>query len=192
MLFYRVSRTFRRGYRVNICNMHISDETRSSELAAANVMGALAVAIADRLRGESDAAALITLLERGGLSIEWLRRIVGLSHSAAVRLVDRLAGDGLVHRHPGADRRSVSIRLTAHGRRAAQRLRREREEALVNLLAALAPEERRALLALAEKVLAGAVSGRWEARLICRLCDHGACAAAGGCPVDRAATERGE
>jgi DNA-binding MarR family transcriptional regulator len=172
--------------------MHISERSRSFELAAANVTGALAVAIADRLRGDSDAAALITLLERGGLSIEWLRRIVGLSHSAAVRLVDRLSGDGLVHRRPGADGRSVSIRLTASGRRAAERLRRERQDALVNLLAPLEPEERGALLAIAEKVLAGAVGGRWEARLICRLCDHGACTAAGGCPVDRAATERGE
>jgi hypothetical protein len=40
-------------------------------------------------------AALITLLERGALTIEWLRRNVGLSRSAAVRLVDRLADDAL-------------------------------------------------------------------------------------------------
>jgi MarR family transcriptional regulator, negative regulator of the multidrug operon emrRAB len=172
--------------------MHISSEERSVDRAAANVTGALALAVADRLRGDSDAAALITLLERGGLTIEWLRRIVGLSHSAAVRLVDRLAGDGLVLRRAGPDGRSVSIRLTPRGRRAAERLRREREDALVSLLAPLEHEERVALLALTEKVLARAVSGRWEARLICRLCDHGACAAAGYCPVDRAAIERGE
>jgi MarR family transcriptional regulator, negative regulator of the multidrug operon emrRAB len=180
--------------------MHISVDTGSLDLAAANVTGALAVAIADRLSGDSDAAALITLLERGGLTIEWLRRIVGLSHSATVRLVDRLCDQGLVRRWAGADRRSVSIRLTPNGRRAAERLRQGREDALVNLLAPLEREERAALRALADKVLAGAVAGaargaeagRWEARLICRLCDHGACAAAGGCPVDRAATERGE
>jgi MarR family transcriptional regulator, negative regulator of the multidrug operon emrRAB len=160
--------------------------------AAANVTGALAVAVSDLLDADSRAAALVTLLERGALTIEWLRRIVGLSHSAAVRLVDRLAEDGLVHRRRGPDRRSVSVLLTARGRRAAERLRRERHTTLVGLLAPLEPEERRTLLALTEKVLAGAVSGRWEARLICRLCDHGVCAAAGSCPVDRAATERGE
>ncbi|MFZ0380668.1 MAG: hypothetical protein WAL38_22770 [Solirubrobacteraceae bacterium] len=37
--------------------------------------------------------ALITLLERGALTIEWPRRIVGLCRSAVVRLVDRLADD---------------------------------------------------------------------------------------------------
>lgn len=63
---------------------------------------------------------------------------------------------------------------------------------LLSLLAPLEPEELRTLLALADKVLSGAVSGRWEARRICRLRDHGVCAAADGCPVDRAATERGE
>jgi MarR family transcriptional regulator, negative regulator of the multidrug operon emrRAB len=172
--------------------MHISEGDGSLDLAAANVTGALAVAITDRLRGESDAAALITLLERGGLSIEWLRRIVGLSHSATVRLVDRLTAQELVARRAGADRRSVSIALTARGRRTAARLRREREASLVSLLDPLDEQERRTLLALADKVLGAAVSGRWEARLICRLCDHGACAAAGGCPVDRAATARGE
>lgn len=173
--------------------MHMSlGRDEAVDHAAANVTGALAVAIAGRLDADSRAAALITLLERGSLTIEWLRRIVGLSHSAAVRLVDRLADDGLVHRRPGPDRRSLSILLTARGRRTAERLRREREATLMSLLDPLEPEERRTLLALCEKVLAGAVSGRWEARLICRLCDHGVCAAAGSCPVDRAATERGE
>jgi MarR family transcriptional regulator, negative regulator of the multidrug operon emrRAB len=173
--------------------MHISpDHAAAIDDAAANVTGALALAVADRLDLDSRAAALITLLERGALTIEWLRRIVGLSHSATVRLVDRLAEDGLVHRRAGPDRRSVSILLTVRGRRAAERLRREREAKLASLLAPLEPDERRTLLALAEKVLAGAVSGRWQARLVCRLCDHGVCAAAGGCPVDRAATQRGE
>jgi DNA-binding MarR family transcriptional regulator len=178
-----------------MCMMHISVERPDDgaiDRAAANVAGALAVAIADRLDADSRAAALITLLERGALTIEWLRRIVGLSHSAAVRLVDRLAGDGLVLRRAGPDRRSVSILLTGRGQRAAERLRREREAMLVGLLAPLEPAERRTLLALAEKVLTGTVTGRWEARLICRLCDHGVCAAPGSCPVDRAATERGE
>jgi MarR family transcriptional regulator, negative regulator of the multidrug operon emrRAB len=85
---------------------------------------------------------------------------VGLSHSATVRMVDRLTEDGLVYRRAGPDRRSVSILLTAPGRRTAERLRREREATLARLIAPLEPEERRTLLALAEKVLAGAVTGR--------------------------------
>lgn len=173
--------------------MHMLEENDASiDRAAANLTGALAVAVADRLHTDTRAAALITLLERGALTIEWLRRIVGLSHSAAVRLVDRLAGEGLVRRHEGPDRRSVSIALTPRGRRTATRLRRERETWLASLLAPLDAGERRILLALADKVLGGMVRGRWEARLICRLCDHGACRSGGGCPVDRAASRRGE
>jgi DNA-binding MarR family transcriptional regulator len=191
-MFYRVSRGAPGRVSANICSVHIHEDDGSLELAAANVMGALALAITDRLRGESDAAALITLLERGPLTIEWLRRIVRLSHSAAVRLVDRLAGQDLVRRRAGPDRRSVSIALTPRGRRAATHLRGERERVLVGLLAPLEPAQRSTLLALAEQLLGGMVSGRWEARLICRLCDHGACTRAGGCPVDRAATALGE
>lgn len=173
--------------------MHMSNVNEETfDRAVANVTGALAVAVTDRLDADSRAAALITLLERGALTIEWLRRIVGLSHSAAVRLVDRLADEELVRRREGPDRRSVSIALTPRGRRTATRLRSERESLLVGLLTPLDAEERRTLLALADKLLGGLESGRWEARLTCRLCDHGACARAGGCPVDRAASERSE
>lgn len=173
--------------------MHMSGMSDAAvDRAAANVTGALAVAVADRLSADSGTSALITLLEREPLTIEWLRRVVGLSHSAAVRLVDRLAAEGLVERQAGPDRRSVSITLTRRGHRTAARLRREREALLASLLARLDDRERRMLLALGEKVLGAAVSGRWDARRICRVCDHGACAAGGGCPVDRAANERGE
>ena len=141
--------------------VHMSGESPAAiDRAAANVTGALAVAVADRLYADSRAAALVTLLERGALSIEWLRRIVGLSHSAAVHLVDRLVGEDLVRRRAGPDRRSVSIALTPRGRRTASRLRSGREASLVNLLAPLDAQERRILLALADKLLGGMVSGR--------------------------------
>src|SRR3954454_10801033 len=96
----------------------------SADARTANVLGALSFAIVDevdgRLRarsgyGSSSSAALVTLRERGALTVERLRRIVGLTHSATVRLVDRLEGDGLVRRRPGPDGRSVSVRLTRRG-----------------------------------------------------------------------------
>lgn len=171
--------------------MHIS-AGGSLERGLANVVGALALGVSDRLSSESDAAALVTLLERGDLTIDWLRRIVGLSHSAAVRLVDRLAGDGLVKRQPGRDRRSVLVRLTTRGKAAAKGLRLRRQAQLEELVAPLSQAERETLLALAEKLCAAMVAGRWQARFVCRLCDHGACVVAGGCPVDRAASLAGE
>ncbi len=77
-------------------------------------------------------AALSTFLD--GSSIDTLRRPLGLTHSAAVRLTDRLAEDGLVRREPGVDGRSVSIRLTDEGAAVAERIRRDRQAALAAVL----------------------------------------------------------
>jgi DNA-binding MarR family transcriptional regulator len=160
----------------------------------ANVLGALAVTLSDGLRAtaDSDSAALITLSERGPLTIEFLRRIVGLSHSATVRLVDRLAEQDLVERRQGPDRRSRSVALTARGRRRAAGVQRRRAEMLAAALAALDSRERREFARLAGQVLAGLTTSRSQARFTCRLCDHGACRDAGGCPVDQAATALGQ
>jgi DNA-binding MarR family transcriptional regulator len=173
-----------------------------SEVArTANVIGALASAVGDELdgrlraasgHGRSVSSALITLRERGALTVEQLRRIVGLTHSATVRLIDRLAGEGLVSRTGGPDGRSVSVRLTRRGGRMALRLRREREAALVSVLGALTAGEQAQLTLLAETLLGSFTSSREQARLICRLCDHGVCHGGGFCPVDRAATELGQ
>jgi DNA-binding MarR family transcriptional regulator len=163
-----------------------------ADRAVANVLGALALGVSDRLAATSDAAALITLLERGPLTIEWLRRVIGLSHSASVRVVDRLAAERLVQRGAGPDGRSVSIELTGRGRRMAAQLRSQREAQLAQLVEPLTRAERATLGAIADKLATRLVTGRWEARFVCRLCDHAACAAAGGCPLDRAASRLGE
>lgn len=166
----------------------------NEERRAANLTAALAVALVDGLREQmdSDSAALITLNERGGLTVEFLRRVVGLSHSATVRLVDRLSDDGLLERGQGPDARSISVRLTARGRRRAARLRRCREEVLTNAFAALDERERLRFGELAEKVLATMTTSRWQARVTCRLCDHGVCQTEVGCPVDQAAAALGQ
>jgi DNA-binding MarR family transcriptional regulator len=166
----------------------------TSERRALNVTGALAVALSDSL-GEllaSDSSALVTLAERGPLTIEFLRRVIGLSHSATVRLVDRLGAEGLVERRDGPDARSVSVALTARGRRRAAHLQRTRAETLAAALSALDERERRELARLAEKIVGGLTTGRRQARVICRLCDHDACGVPAGCPVDQAATALGE
>jgi MarR family transcriptional repressor of emrRAB len=103
--------------------------------AAANLVGALGVALADRLAaaaelagGASAADALVALHEgRAGASIDALAPIVGLSHSGTVRLVDRLARDGLVERRRGADQRSAALFLTPAGRRRARRVLTRRD-----------------------------------------------------------------
>jgi MarR family transcriptional regulator, negative regulator of the multidrug operon emrRAB len=164
----------------------------------ANLLGAISLAVAERsddaIRlaaahgGAAPAAvvALATFLD--GSSLDVMRRPLGLSHSAAVRLADRLTGAGLVRREPGEDARSVSIRLTPDGALLAERIRGAREAALESVLAPLSPAERAELTRLHEKLLAGITGGRTDARHICRLCDADACGhELGRCPVTRAA-----
>lgn len=167
----------------------------------ANLLGTLSLALTDRVaaaveacapQGPSAPAALAALEGYlGGEPIDALRRVLGLTHSGAVRLVDRLAADGLVERRRGADGRSVAVTLTAAGRRAAADIRAARERALAVALSALSPGERRTLTELHEKLLAGLTGDRESARRLCRLCDIEACGhERGTCPVTTARIAR--
>ncbi len=168
----------------------------------ANLLGAISLAVAERAdeavrlaaaHGGAAPAALVALATfLDGSSLDVMRRPLGLSHSAAVRLADRLARAGLVRREPGTDGRSVSIRLTPEGERLAVEIRAAREAALETVLAPLSLDERAELAALHEKLLAGITGGRADAGHICRLCDADACGhELGRCPVTIAA-DRGE
>ena len=164
----------------------------------ANLLGALSLAVAERVEaatraaaahGGSAPAALAALdVFLGGSSIDTVRKPLGLTHSAAVRLVDRLEVAGLVRRGAGADGRSVAVFLTPAGRRAAAEVRESRMRAVAEVLAPLDADERSQLTTLAERLLGGLTSGRADAGHICRLCDADACGhAEGRCPVTRAA-----
>jgi len=165
----------------------------------ANVIGAAVVALGDRLRdaveaaagrGGAQPAALAALHEwAGGRTIDTLAGGLRLSHSRTVRVVDRLAQDGLARRAPDpADGRGVLVELTPAGERAGAAVLAARAAALEQALIALAPSERAALARLAETLLGGATTGRRAARAICRLCDAHACGHYDGrCPVTRAA-----
>jgi MarR family transcriptional repressor of emrRAB len=162
----------------------------------ANILGAASLAITDALldgiadadgHGPSEAAALVHLRLRPAENIDFLARVIGLSHPAAVRVVDRLVSEGLAERREGRDRRARSLVLTPTGRRAADRALAGRAEALEAALDPLSARERRELTALLEKLLDSLTEDRWGARHICRLCDYPVCSRP-ACPVDRAAT----
>jgi MarR family transcriptional repressor of emrRAB len=163
----------------------------------ANLVGAMALALADRVQavaaqagghGASGPAALTALHgPAAGASIDGLRRIVGLTHSGAVRLVDRLAGSGLVERRAGADQRSTALWLTPAGRRAARRVLVQRAAVIDAALAELAPAEREALVLAAERLLPALAGAPATEPRICRLCDTEACGRpAGDCPMQLA------
>jgi DNA-binding MarR family transcriptional regulator len=159
----------------------------------ANALGALALEVARRVQEAGDAAsphgasvpAALAALHglTGGQSIDALRRVVGLTHSGAVRLVDRLAAAGLVERRVGADGRAVALQLTPEGRRAARRVLARREAAIEGVLAPLTATERSTLAALHERLLQTLTDGQEERRRVCRLCDVEACGR--DCPTKR-------
>jgi DNA-binding MarR family transcriptional regulator len=155
----------------------------------ANRLGAAALAVTDRLTTTPRDAALLALDDwLGGATVDAVARVVGLTHSGAVRLADRLEADGLLKRSAGADGRSLALGLTPAGAAEAARLRAARQDTLVALLAHVpAGEARAAFLAGLEAILAavtreGAAPGR-----TCRLCDAHACGHPDACPVTLAA-----
>jgi MarR family transcriptional regulator, negative regulator of the multidrug operon emrRAB len=170
-----------------------------SHAHAANVLGALGLALADRLAdaaeragGESAATALVTLYgTRAGVRIDALARIAGLSHSGAVRLVDRLAADGLVERRRGADQRSTALYLTPLGRRSARRVLADRRAAMHSTLSLLTDDQQAALTDLADRLLRELSPEHAAEARLCRLCDLEACGRSGGrCPVAPPRTRR--
>jgi DNA-binding MarR family transcriptional regulator len=161
----------------------------------ANLLGTLSLAVANRIEaavasplGPSAPAALSALEGYlGGEPIDALRQVLGLTHSGAVRLIDRLEEAGLAERRPGPDGRSVAVALTPAGRAAADAVRIARGDALEDALSVLGEDERATLGALHAKLLAGLTSDRASARRLCRLCDIDACGHhRGTCPVTEA------
>ena len=161
-------------------------------------MGALTVALSDSITSAVETAtghagamgaALATLAQEPGLSIEQLRVPLGRTQSATVRVVDQLVAEGYAERRPGRDHRSVAVFLTGKGTSAAARVLSSRRAALAEALGTLRPGERKALTAALEKVLAAITTDRAHADHICRLCELAVCPEK-TCPVELAAQAR--
>jgi MarR family transcriptional regulator, negative regulator of the multidrug operon emrRAB len=188
-----------------------SHATNPSIARLTNLVGAWSLAVADRLvlattraagRGGQAPAALVALHEfAAGSTIDDLRKVLGISHSTAVRLIDGLVADGHVVRgRDSDDRRSVALKLTPAGRRTARRILAARQEALQSTLKGLSAQQRRSLITLAEVLTAELVDLKLDERAsgngppsgwLCRLCDFGACGRRQGlCPAAQHARAR--
>ncbi len=160
--------------------------------AAALALGDMVVAEATRAAGTSSsgAAALVVLSTDPGLSVTELGRRVGLSQSAAARMVDGLEKQGLVRKEAswGA---WVRLQLSDVGARAARTLLACRGDVLRQALSRLDDGEREQFGRLLGKVLAGLYRQPGDAERICRLCDRCACVRDGAtCPVGQADRDR--
>jgi MarR family transcriptional repressor of emrRAB len=179
----------------------------SSHQHTANVLGALSLVVADRMNaaveataglGPSAPAALVAMHEflEGG-SVTQLSSVLGLTHSGTVRLIDRLAAEGLVERVGAADGRAVAVVLTPLGREKAAQILHAREQSLANALTGLSQDEVDHLAAALDTMLTTMTLARAEERStrandrprpwLCRLCDFAACGRSeGNCPVNNA------
>jgi MarR family transcriptional repressor of emrRAB len=175
-----------------------------------NLLGAAALGLADSMRAattaasgldEAAATALVALLDFSPAgTVQRLSAALGLTHSGAVRLVDRLASAGHVVRRHGADGRSVTVSLTAKGGRHALAIRAARATALAAATEGMSPDAKAAFTAALEHVVTNLTQQRLAFRAagekpaggaLCRLCDFAACGRPEGrCPARLSTSSR--
>jgi len=155
-----------------------------ASLRTANLLGALSLAITDRLvaelkehsrQNDTSASALNVIGYAEGCTNGQLGAALQLTHSATVRLLDKLSEAGFVEVRPGRDKRTVAIHLTDAGRERARGVVQARNHALAKLVALLGPEQRVLLDGIAETLLEHMTLDPLDAMHICRLCDEQAC-----------------
>ena len=132
----------------------LGSATGGGSTHTANILGALAVLIQDRVESAWQssldlspmaAAALVQIDNEPGSSIEAVAGRIGLTHSATVRVIDKLAERGLVEKDRARkDARAQSLTLSKPGKRLAQQLHEARNQVTDDLLAGLVPEQRSA------------------------------------------------
>lgn len=164
-------------------------------LRTANLLGAVALGVHDRMadvtqaeagRSGVTAAALATLHQYPGVTVEALRRCLGISQPATVRTVDALQARELLVRKPGNDRRSVALHLTGAGDSEAQRVLAARADVLTVLLDGVDGRDRAVLDRVLEHILSRLTTDPQRGDEICRLCDIPTCPQE-RCPVECAA-----
>ncbi|MBA5776397.1 winged helix-turn-helix transcriptional regulator [Stappia sp. F7233] len=160
---------------------------------AENILGALALAVADRLNrlaeegsgcSQGGAIALTQIGQRDRPAIEDLRACLDVdTHSAATRVVARLEADDLVAKTKDPkDGRYAHLMLTEKGKRLQETVLAEREHFLRGVLDILSEEERQTFEALVFKLLSGLPFDVRACDRTCRLCDTRVCSG-DDCPV---------
>jgi DNA-binding MarR family transcriptional regulator len=135
-------------------------------------------------------AALVSLREwADGKSVEVLAEAMRVSHSRAVRVVDRLEAAGLARRESDpSDGRRALVWLEPAGRDLAERALDARAHVLLSAVVELDAGDVRDLERLLGVMLQATTVDVRSAKETCRLCDAHACGHyEGACPVSQAA-----
>lgn len=162
-----------------------------SRLRTANLLAAFAGEVTERATAalkdhpnqtDSAFAALNIMSFWDGITNAQLARALALSHTATVRLVDKLEAQGYVEAREGEDKRATHLHLTAAGRKAVQPALVARCAAVKELLGALSAAEEKQLARLLEKLMRPLGTNAYGVSHFCRLCDFAACPAE-QCPM---------
>lgn len=162
-----------------------------SRLRTANLLAAFAGEVTARATAalkdhpnqtDSAFAALNIMSFWDGITNAQLARALELSHTATVRLVDKLEAQGYVEAREGKDKRATHLSLTAAGRKAVQPALVARCAAVKDYLGALTAAEEKQFARLLEKLMRPLGTDAYSVSHFCRLCDFAACPAE-QCPM---------
>ncbi len=166
-----------------------------------NLLGAFATTISTQIeqavaglggRNLTHEAALVAIHNHPNETIDMLSKILGLTHSGGVRLINTLEEEGLVERQRSEqDARAVVLYVTAKGRRRAQKVLQARARVIAPILANLTDDQQQLLVPVLQATLGGLTNGQEGARRICRLCNERICRPQ-GCPVELAIAEEAD
>jgi DNA-binding MarR family transcriptional regulator len=130
-------------------------------------------------------AALVTIYNHPNDTIDSLSKVLWLTHSGAVRLVNTLEEQGLVKRLKSPeDARAVILATTSEGDKRVENILEQREKAIENVFKHFDSRQKQEFISLLGIAMKGLTQERLEARRICRLCNEGVCRKV-GCPVEQ-------
>ncbi|UJF18449.1 winged helix DNA-binding protein [Vibrio sp. SS-MA-C1-2] len=135
--------------------------------------------------GINHESALVTIYNHPDDNINTLSKVLGLTHSGTVRLINKLEGLGYLLRVKSQnDGRNMTLQLTDTGRSRAVQVLSKRDEVTKAVIDMLDDEQKSSLTSILESVLEKMTNNTEEARRTCRLCNEGVCRNA-GCPVEK-------
>ena len=171
----------------------------SSGARSANLLNVFGILINDALAvrdipdadaGPSETAALITIAGYPGQTIKTLAAIIGLSHSATVRLIEKLVERDLVRVVRGVDRRRAAVSITPGGEAVVAAILAHRRGRLMAILGSLDDAETKTLTRLMEKIIGAQTKSVAHGDRLCRACDLANCPQ-DVCPVEQQACRLG-
>jgi len=159
-----------------------------------NLLGAFVTNVSSQIEAEilalggrnlSHEAALVAIYNHPKETIDLLSRVLGLTHSGTVRLINTLENEGLVKRQKSdSDARAVVLVVTDTGLERVKMVLNAREKITSKVLLDFDDKQRQQLLELLNVTMANATNEKIKAQRICRLCDEDTCRKI-GCPVEK-------